>query len=211
MKDINQLILNAVLDRDEALICNLIDEFSFDPWDDFILSEAIESHQLNVVRLLVERGFDLNHDCYSGNIYPIEMAIIKGYSCDEIQELIKLGANPNIASCASTPLICAAENNNEKMVDFLIGKNVNLNLRVEGGCTALISSANNGCVDITKRLVESGADPNILTIDDCPRVALVFAAEQGHREVFNYLFPLTHSEVQKKMATNYLKAHEQLE
>jgi ankyrin repeat protein len=205
MEDINHILRDAIFNDDINLLVELLNEFSFDMWDDSIIIDAINSRQIHMIDLLVDHGFNLNHDCYSGGSYPLEKAIEIGYSCEEIQHLLLLGANPNICSCAGTPLMSAVRQNDENITDLLIESKVDLNCQAEGGDTALMIAARNGYINVTKKLIISGANPNIVTVDDFPRTALVCASEFKNLEIFDYLFPLTHSEEQRNLAIKYFE------
>jgi ankyrin repeat protein len=204
MKNTNQLLEEAITSQDINLIKHLLNKSTFDPWDDAIILNAIEKHQMNIIELLVGFGFDLNHDCYSGGCYPLEIAIEVGYSPEEIIYLLSLGANPDICSCSGTPLMSAVYRKDENIIDILIDLKVDLNRQVEGGFTALMAAVGTGCILTTKKLVEHGADPNILTTNDFPQTALVYAAELNYKSIFEYLLPLTESEEQKNIAIKYL-------
>jgi ankyrin repeat protein len=203
MKNINRLLQEAIISQDIYLVKQLLDKLSFDLWDDSIVLSAIECHQASTIELLVSHGFDLNHDCYSGGYYPLEKAIEIGYSCEQVRHLLVLGANPNTCSCSGTPLMSAVERNDEDILNLLIEAKANINTQVEEGFTALMLAALNGHISMVKRIIELGANPDITTIDDFPRTALVCAAEYKHQEVFNYLLPLTYSEEQKNLAAKY--------
>jgi Ankyrin repeats (3 copies) len=203
MKNTNKLLQESILSQDVYLVKQLLDNFSFDPWDDSIVLSAIEYHQISIIKLLVDYGFDLNHDCYSGGYYPLEKAIEIGYSFEQIATLLSFGATANICSCSGTPLMSAIERNDEGIIDLLIDAKADVNIQIEGGFTALMCAALNGHFSTTEKLIRLGANPDIITIDDFPRTALVCAAEYRHKEVFDYLFPLTHSKEQRILAIKY--------
>lgn len=78
--------------------------------------------------------------------------------------LLFLGADANDADTGferDPPLILAAAENRSRIVELLLRKGANVNVRGEDGETALISAARIGSTKIVQDLLRYGADPNI--------------------------------------------------
>jgi ankyrin repeat protein len=92
-------------------------------------------------------------------------------------------------------LLEAISNNDLQRVRELIQAGVDVNEPLEDRDTVLMFAAREGYLDIVKILVEAGADGNLISYQGDN--ALVQAAWGGWQEVFDYLRPLTSSEVRE--------------
>ncbi len=85
------------------------------------------------------------------------------------------------------------EDGNIACLTKFIPSDYDVNVQIEDGFTPLMLAASLGNLEIVKRLVEAGADVN--QIDVYGTSPLMFAADQRFFDVFNYLAPLTSSEI----------------
>jgi len=123
-------------------------------------------------------------------------AIINGHN--EIVNILlnegKYQANPNLAAnFGYTPLEQAIEANNVRAVKLLIGKGVDVNQIDEAEFTPLMIAAGFGRLDISRLLINNGADVNILRLDDKGNPigsALFDAIEEGHYQVVKLLLDM---------------------
>lgn len=118
---------------------------------------------------------DLNQSTLLGGNIPLMNAA--HYSTNEVflQKLIDNGAD-----VYDTALREAASYNNINAVKVLLKNNANVNAQNNYGKTALMLACYNGNLEITKMLLEAGADKNIK--DDNKYDALYYAREYGKNE-----------------------------
>jgi ankyrin repeat protein len=178
---------------------------SYDSPDSSPLLLAIELNNIDIVKLLVNHGYDLNNDDYGCVMFPLEKAIESNWSKDDINQLLELGADPNKMSYSNGSMHLAIDREDLDMIDLLVKAGAFIDGQNESGITPLMSASLNGIIEIVRKLLELGADPNITTQDDFPRTAVVCAAEYQHLEIVEYLLPLTRSEKQKSIAIKYLQ------
>jgi len=151
------------------------------------LIQAIEKNDLLTLEALLQSGADLEQK--------------DSYGCTPLQAAVALG-NVEIARIllnAGAELTCLNEHamggaiykRRLDVMSFLIeaGIDVNMKFKENEDRTALMEAVHTGDLNIIKKLVESGADPNALSCKGA--YALMNAAGQGFQEVFNYLAPLT--------------------
>lgn len=84
------------------------------------LQIAANKDQLEVVKLLVERGADLNYRHPITKMTALALAAVDGYT-DVVSYLISKGADPNIKMRGGVSLVRAArDNGNQAMVELLM-------------------------------------------------------------------------------------------
>lgn len=109
-----------------------------------------------------------------------------GDPADEVESLLKAGANPNGADVKTgvTPLMMAASNGWFESVQKLLERGALVNLRdLVSGDNALIYAAKNeqDAFDVVRLLVSRGADPN--HVDDDGLRAVDWATRKGNKRV----------------------------
>jgi uncharacterized protein len=85
------------------------------------------------------------------------------------------------------------EDGNIAFIKELISSGYDVNTQIEDGLTPLIASASVGNLEVVKILVEAGA--NVNQIDVYGTSPLICAANGDFLDVFNYLAPLTSSDI----------------
>jgi len=125
---------------------------------DTLLIEAAANGHLDVVKLLIENGADVNIFHHNK---PLHNAAMKGH-IEVAQILLANGADINAKGTGdAAPLHIAVSNNQLAMAKWLLSKGANVNPRAAYGCTPLHSAARRSNVEIGKILLEHGADTTL--------------------------------------------------
>ena len=95
-----------------------------------------------------------------------------------IPSLLEAGANVNVPATLRSPLLCAADQGQTKVLNYLIRSGAEVNYQYCSGSTALHSAARNGHIDCVKRLVKSRVDLNKRDING--HTPLMIAAINGY-------------------------------
>ena len=106
-------------------------------------------------------------------------------------------------------LYWAARNNNEELLDWLLIKGADVNIKIIHGVTPLIVAADYGSATCLKKLLAS-SDIDVNTIIDrkgVKRTALCLAAKNGHAECVKALVDDTRTDVNKKDEHHYSPLH----
>ena len=168
------------------------------------LELAIQLGKAKIVEMLLQAGANFNQ---AGSVPPLITAV-EYQHIDIVKILIEAGADINcVDESAITPLIMAVLVKNIYLVNFLLEKGANVdgaNLDDYHCCfrsqmngkflsegTPLIYAAREGNLQIVKLLVEAGANVNIISLEHGNISALNMSIQEGHREVCDYLLPLT--------------------
>lgn len=160
---------------------------------DNLLGAAVTGQQLPIIELLISKGADPNSlTSYNSNL--LHNAIMLGFD-QAAYKLVELGANPNLYGYKRrernvfidwdwTPLMCAAFVGNADLIDLLLEKGADPNLKGRSTSDVDIESAADiaaysGHLDILKNLVAAGAPINRETIFKTVR--------GGHMKILRYL------------------------
>ena len=138
---------------------------------------------LNFVRLLVDRGAQIEHTTDSRST-PLRGAAFDGH-CDVCEFLIDRGADidkPN--QVGQSPLTIAAAMKKTDCVQLLIKKGANVNHRGHNGDTPLHVCVESGAVEVAKILVGAGARNNPNDVGFTPSI---LACCYGHDKVMEFL------------------------
>lgn len=164
-----------------------------------ILHFAAYGGDIEQVKFLVKKGFDVNRECRTEWFYnyPIHLAIWGG-NMEILRYLIEKGVNMNVLDYKEkkAPLHYFAEKGNFEMVKYLVEKGADIHMKDAIGKTPLHYAAKEGHLQIVKYLVEKGADPEIKDYDG--KTPLHYAAEGGHLEIVKYLVEEEEVEVDEK-------------
>ena len=162
---------------------------------------AIDRGWVEGVCILIQAGANVN---FSNNpeSNPLVSAI-QIYSTAILEILLEAGANVDGLGFLKTPLIEAIRYENSSCIARLIEAGANLNQVDTSGTTPLMAAVLHNDFNLVKKLVERGADVNYQNYFD--RItALEVAADNGHQEIFEYLFPMTTCEESRQYALQKL-------
>jgi ankyrin repeat protein len=98
-----------------------------------------------------------------------------------VRELLRIGADPNLAGAGLQPLIVASERGQADMVRLLIDAKANPSRGSSSHLTPLTIAARNGCLAVVEVLLKADPEPEALD------TALVFAGKMGHEVVVDAL------------------------
>ncbi len=105
---------------------------------------------------------------------------------DFVKTLVDSGINVNsIGSKGFTPLMTAVNENEFKIVEYLLSKGAKVNQTINGW-TALIEAADEDALESMKLLLKAGADVNYFWTMDAP-TAITMAASEGHLDCLKLL------------------------
>lgn len=136
----------------------------------------------------------LHEACESGNLELVNM-------------LLSAGADPQKGGFSASPLHVAVRVESYEIVDRLILENVDVNAIDAAELTPLMSASSSGNLELVEILISSGAKPSIFRENS--GYALLFAANQGHKDVFDYLYQLTPRRLQSEPKKIMAKFSEQ--
>ncbi|MGO8672666.1 MAG: ankyrin repeat domain-containing protein [Capsulimonadaceae bacterium] len=119
---------------------------------------------------------------------PLQAAVTDG-NIRKVRRLLRNGADPNEISGmqVSSPLTLALKN--VAMFDLLLEHGADINLQDKMDFTSLMVAAMNGDSDAAKRLIEHGADPDVIAPPNWK--AWMHAQARGHKDLSEYLRSLS--------------------
>ncbi len=145
---------------------------------------ACARNHVEVAKVLIEHGADLNQQDGSGNSSFI-LACAKGH-LETIQLLIKHGANVEMPNGNGwTPLLVAVDQDQVAAAKFFISQGANINAEYPNGRNALMKAAELGNEQLVNLFIEKGADVNHTNSSGAN--ALIDAAVAGHDKVVKLL------------------------
>ena len=145
---------------------------------------AIDANNIDVVKLLIENGANINQHNNGGHT-SLHWASVKGHK-RIVKYLVKRGIDINILNDKkNTSVLIASELGHEDIVKFLVEHDANINLQDIDGDTPLLMAARTNHENIVKFLVEHGADINVKNKKgDSP---LICAAKKRNLNLVRYL------------------------
>ncbi|KAJ3101935.1 hypothetical protein HDU96_009808 [Phlyctochytrium bullatum] len=152
-----------------------------------LLSLAAEFGRVDVARLLLAHGADINVRCRAAGRAPLHHAANVGH-LDVVRVLLEEGADVDYKdSQNSTPLILAgyAQKDSLAIAQLLVEKGANILARDDDGYTPLHIALRQDNVDMVRFLIESVADVDCLSKYNLP--LLKMAACKGLRDVAELL------------------------
>ncbi|MBD1891287.1 ankyrin repeat domain-containing protein [Coleofasciculus sp. FACHB-SPT9] len=154
---------------------------------------AAKHGQLKIVRALIAAGAEVNKCGWDCEYTPLGMAVERG-QVEIVRALLEAGVNPRGGRSCDTSLALAAANGDIEIMQLLLKAGVDINYP-KGDYTALMAAANNGQFKMVQMLVEAGADVNAWY--EHSNTPLLYAAYSGHREIYDYLYPLVSEDIRK--------------
>ncbi|MEC4895829.1 MAG: ankyrin repeat domain-containing protein [Oscillatoria sp. PMC 1051.18] len=156
-----------------------------------LLFKAIENGDLITVKNLIKSEINLEQEDNRGYL-PLLLAVNLG-NLKIAKILFDAGANPNCLYAES--IAEAVYENRQDILLFLIevGVDVNQKLVENEDATVLMKAALVGNINAVKKLIEHGADVNAISRKN--EFALMNAACQGWQEIYDYLAPITSSQL----------------
>ena len=110
---------------------------------------------------------------------------MKKTDTEVVQELLKVGANPNIIHEGYTALILASNKGLEEVVHLLLEKGADVHAKTNREETALILASERGHTNIVGHLLEKGSDIN--AIDEYEQTPLMLAIKNSYTNIIHLL------------------------
>ena len=146
------------------------------------LVTLVEKKNLNLVKLLIDNGIDVNAKCNGRN--ALSFAVKAGHQ-GIVKLLLDSGANVNVKdNVGETALMDAVEYGNKEIVELLLQNDADVNLRDKYSRTALIRAVVNGRKDIVELLLQNGANVCAKTLG---KTTLMVALEYKEDEIADVL------------------------
>jgi ankyrin repeat protein len=157
LREGNEGTVLRLLDADPALLERAGDFLGNRP-----LAKAAERGHLGLVRLLIERGANLNGTGATTGFTAVHWAAQKGH-VEVVTLLLSKGAHADIRIDGVTPLMWASGYGRLEVVKVLVQhmRGQGLDERTEVGMTALHFAACMGHEEVVRFLLFAGADPTI--------------------------------------------------
>ncbi|PIG69615.1 hypothetical protein AARAC_002762 [Aspergillus arachidicola] len=156
------------------------------------LQEAVASRHIDIVRLLLEWGADVNAPANEkGGKTALQIAVSQHYF-EMVELLVQNGANVNGLPSprrGRTALQEAASSGYVQMTQYLLNQGADVNARAAhfGGITALQGAASSGNIRIVMMLLSAGVDINGAPAMEDGRNAIESAAENGRLDTLHLL------------------------
>jgi ankyrin repeat protein len=149
-----------------------------------LLHHAVNKGEVDVMELLIKKGFNIDEKNDYGNT-PLHLAAINGYIAT-VECLIQNGTDINARNnCGKTPLHEAIKNNSFVITLYLIEQGATIDAKNDYGNTPLHYAAMDGKSASADFLVKNGA--NIHAKNCLGYTPIQLAAENGHFEVVKSL------------------------
>lgn len=159
-----------------------------------LLCKAIDENNIDKVKLLIKKGINLEQK-EQGIFTPLMIAVARE-NLEIVRILLQAGA---LVKHDSQWLLERSKykEKTEILLELLkAGIHINHKLIDSEGETILMKAVCDGNMPPVKALIKNGANVNI--VSDNGYYALVHAAEQGYKEIFDYLLPYTVPELREE-------------
>jgi hypothetical protein len=136
------------------------------------LSYAIHMGRTEIIQMLVDNGIDVNKsfDMQDAETPPIVYAVFIG-DLKSVDKLLSLGCKLG-AEYSGVCFASAIGHENVEMISRLIELGMDVNVELNGGGTPLNKAIELGNFDITRKLIESGADISVLKKEDVKKAPI---------------------------------------
>jgi len=151
----------------------------------YLLHRAAEKGSVEIVKILLEKGVDVNLLDIKAKASPLHYAALNSH-IEVVKLLIENGADVHTKIKDDyPPLYWAAENDHLEIVKLLIEKGADLDAESKYGNSTLCLAIEKGHLAIVKLLIEKGADIHVKNKHGYTPLCL--AAQNGHLEIVELL------------------------
>lgn len=154
------------------------------------LGHAISRNKINIVKLLLDKGANVNLVNPANGESPLSSAVANK-SVEIVEMLLKAGANPDRANIDKLTPLGAVMGNDEtsaKIVKLLLAAGANPNQRAGlDGDMVLVSWSRQGHTEIVKLLLAAGADPDSKDSEHFFETSLFVASRDNYKEIVKLL------------------------
>ncbi|KAK2599167.1 hypothetical protein QQS21_005357 [Conoideocrella luteorostrata] len=162
-----RLLVRAVTDCNAKLVQLLLEHDvspnTNDPKSDHVpLYKAAWKGDVDIVRLLLKHGAEVNIRCWAGDT-PLHEAL-RSKHLDVVRQLLEAGAKPTVANDEGIqPLHLAVDLGDTAIVKELLSRGADVAVTKEDGWTPLANAAMEGHNGLLKELLENGGDVRQVT------------------------------------------------
>jgi ankyrin repeat protein len=188
----------------------IFEEDEVDELKYYLLEAAAQNGQVEVAKLLLSHGMDLNHLSDEKNT-PMIMAALHGMD-QSVDFLLQAGADPTIKNDqGNTALHAAAFKGFPKVARLLIQAGLDPNEPNADGTLPIILAARGNYPKVVRELIRGGADVNVG--DSNNNSPLSIAAKSSHMEMVNIIlaanpdFEITDSTHHTALHHTYINNH----
>ncbi|MCC5626099.1 ankyrin repeat domain-containing protein [Nostoc sp. CHAB 5715] len=171
-------------------------------WKDFItpLEKAVQLGNKEILQVLLKVG--ANFPCWQQEYFYRALKIASYFGNLEMVQLLLQAGGENQKQMATQALVYAIEQEHTDIAKVLIKLGADINWESDFG-KPLEVATRKGNINLVKLLIEAEVDGKAicgLAYTD----SLAIAAEYGHQEVFDYLFPLISDQKEREYAQKEL-------
>ena len=147
---------------------------------------AVIKGNLKSAEFLLSEGANVNATTGYGRSALHFASVEETDDFDLAKLLVENGANlEEKTNDGYTPLICAVEKGNSKVVEFLLSKGANINATTEDGISALHIVSRDDDLDLIKFFITEGA--KLESKDIAGNTPLIWAVNEGNSKIVEYL------------------------
>lgn len=138
---------------------------------------AVKKEDKNALLYQIRKGKDLNTQEKPENYTPLTYAVKCGVSTGMLTWLLEQGADPDKQNNGKTPIMYAIKYSHYDLIDILIEKEANVDIKNSANQTALMYATAKKDSRAIKQLLSYGADPDILDHKNRSAVSLARKTE----------------------------------
>lgn len=144
------------------------------------LSYAIKADKAYILPFLAAEGVDVYATGPNSTMGQTLCDAVRFNSRHCVEALLEGSSEAVVQGCSGNGVICMAYANDERrsIWEMLLDKNVPINIRCKDGQTMLMLAAGNLAPQLTRMLLERGADATLQ--DDCGKTAVDYACEEEY-------------------------------
>ncbi|MCF4969584.1 ankyrin repeat domain-containing protein [Nostoc sp. CMAA1605] len=191
-------LIAAIQEGNLAAITTLIAagaEINPQNWNESVpLVVAVQKGNSEIIQTLIAAGANVNRIDCEMDASPLGTAIQQG-RVDLVRLLLDAGASPEGGDMSNTALALAVEQGNMEIFQMLLDAGADVNAGMEDDYRVIMQASHLGRLEMVKMLVERGADVNAWSQGE---TALLSAARNGEREVYNFLYSLVNDEIRRR-------------